>query len=178
MASRWSAPREASFMNAIPLAPPPLPSIDERLTWRGTLVVVIGADAVRFASRITERLRARSISARSLRVELRHREGASLEDGPDAVLRCHPDSLRAELAHLVPNDARAITIGAGAPLAAAVHADLVVWIRGGESLLALSPAEHALASEARLVLEQARDGTADALADELARAGTEGSADL
>lgn len=128
---------------------------------------VIGASAPAFAARIAARMRERGEPASTLRVELRHAEGALLEGDADRVLRAHPDALASEVAAARPDAPRAITVGAGVALAAAARPDLLVWIRGGESLLALGPAERALASEAHLVLEEPREDTATALADSL-----------
>lgn len=160
------------------LTRPALPAIDERLRWPGTLVCVIGRDASRFAEAMLAQLREHDVPARGMRVELRHAEGSALEraafDGArneDAVLRANPDALVAALADARPEEDGALTIGAGLALAAAATPDLLVWIRAGESLLALGERERAIASEAALILEEPREETARALADALAGTG-------
>lgn len=130
---------------------------------------VVGASASSFAAQIAEPLRARGADVRTLRVELRHAEGASVEGERDAVLRCHPEALARELAALAPQNDGAITIGSGAALPVAVKPDLLVWISGGESVLGVDPALRALAGEAQLVLEDPREEAARALADALLR---------
>lgn len=150
------------------LARPALPSIAARLEWPGTLVCVVGGRASELASELAAALRERGADARTLRVELRHAEGASSEGDRDRVLRVHPDALEGALAPLAATGDGGITIGAGLALAAAARPDLLIWIRGSQSLLALTPQERALLAEAHLVLEEPRG--AAALADALLRA--------
>jgi len=150
------------------LARPALPSIASRRKWPGTLVCVVGGRASELASELASALRERGAAAQTLRVELRHAEGASSEGDLDRVLRAHPDALEGALAPLAPTGDQGITVGAGLALAAAAQPDLLIWIRGGQSLLALGSQERALLAEAHLVLEEPRG--AAALADALLRA--------
>lgn len=149
-----------------PLAPPPLPAIETRLAWPGTLVCIIGGSASSFAARVAAQLRAEGAEVKTLRVELRRAAGATLEGETDAVLRANPDALvpaleRARLAESI------ITVGAGLAFAAAVEPDVLVWIRAGESLLSLGARERTIVAGAHLVLEEPRDESARALASAL-----------
>jgi hypothetical protein len=149
----------------IPLARPALPAAIERVEWPEVIAVVFGANARAFAQRIADRARA-SISCALVHAELRQREGFAIEGDGDLEIVSHPDALAAAL-----REARVRTktrvIGVGSGFAASVEAPLSIWISGGVSLSSLSPAERALAQSARLILEEARPGTADALADRL-----------
>lgn len=149
---------------------PPLPPVPQRLRWPGTIVAVFGSDAAPFALRMAETARARDVDARTIRVELRHREGYTTSGDRDLAIACAPGALTEALE--AARGSAALTIGVGAAFAAAVESDLSVWIRAGETPLSLPERERALASEARLVLEEARPSTADALVDALVRAGS------
>lgn len=148
---------------------PALPSIAERLAGPRA-ISVFGEDARAFGERLAARLRELGRAVRVVRVELRHAEGATREDDDQgAVLYAHPSALVGALAPFVASDA--ITIGIGSAFAAAVRAELAIWIRGQGRGLSLGPVERALAGEARLTLEDARLGVADAVAERLAAAG-------
>lgn len=152
----------------IRLERPALPPIERRLRWPGTRVVAVyGRGAAAFAERMAGRARASGVEARTVRVELRHREGASVEGERDLAITAAPGALLEALSSIGAHPA--LTIGVGLAFAAAVESDLAVWIRAGASPLSLSEAERAITSEARLVLEDPREGVADALADALAR---------
>jgi hypothetical protein len=140
----------------------------QRAAWPGS-VAVLGRDAAAFAERLRDQLLGRGTPARVLRVELRHASGFDRHHGPlDTRIDTHPEALADAVA-----DARAassgVTIGVGTPFAAAVRAELVIFLRAGESLLTLPPLERMLAREAHLVLDEPRLETADALAARLHR---------
>ncbi len=147
------------------LSRPALPEIAEPLRWRRS-VSVFGARAEEFAVEL-----ARVLGARLVRVELRHAEGFVQKDD---VLYAHPSVLKDAIASAM--DDR-ITVGVGSAFAAAVTSDLAVFVRAGESPLALSPVERRLARDARLMLEEPRIRTAQLLGEMLA-AGFVESADL
>jgi hypothetical protein len=140
-------------------------AIDRPMEWPRA-VAIFGADARGFADRVASRMRELGADVRVLRVELRHAEGFDVE--PDLV-RAHPSALAAALeavAREMPADRR--TIGVGAAFAAVVRAELLVYVRGGAHPVSLSPEERELAKRAHLVLEEPREGAADALAGRLA----------
>lgn len=144
---------------------PPLPAIERRLRWPGTVVAVYGRDAAPFAERLAARARELGSDARTVRVELRHREGASVTGERDLAVTAAPDALLPALSSIEAHPA--LTVGVGLAFAAAVECELAVWIRAGESPLSLPDAERALVREARLVLEDPREGVAERLAERL-----------
>lgn len=146
---------------AVPLARPTLRELPERSRWPGA-VAVIGQGATPFAERLAQTLTELGVAARVLRVELRHAPGHDVEGD---VVHAHPDALGPAL-EAARASSSAITIGVGLPFAAAVVGDLTVWIRDGGGA-PLGPIERAITTEARLVLDEPRLATADALAERL-----------
>ncbi len=142
---------------------PALPVIADRLAWPGA-IAVFGREARSFAGELARALTQLGADARLVRVELRNAEGASVTGEREVTVHAHPDALRDALAGLPRGP---ITIGVGAAFAAAVRADLTVWIRGGESAT-LGPVERELTREAKLVLDAPRPGVAAQLAERFA----------
>ncbi len=150
----------------VSLSRPVLRQAPDRLVWPGS-VAVFGHDAAAFAERVHASLEARGLPAELVRVGLRHGPGW---DRRGEHVDTHPDALREALEAARDAAGDAIAIGSGVPFAAGVQAQVVVWIRAGESPITLAPLERSLSREAHLVLEDVRPTTADALAERLAGA--------
>lgn len=138
----------------VPIERPALPAIDDPIVWPRAIAIA-GVHCVPFAERIASK-----IDARVLSVELRHAEGFSIDRD---TVRAHPSALRAAIEAAL--DDR-LTIGCGSAFAVAVRT-LLVWIRGDVHPISLSPIERELMKRADLLLEEPRDGVADALAARL-----------
>jgi hypothetical protein len=140
----------------VSLSRPALPELSSRVRWPRS-IAVFGSGAVVFAETL-----AGALGARLVRVELRHAEGWSASE--DGRVFVHPSALGAAMHELRSNASSGFVVGVGSAFAAAVEADLAVAIAPAS----LAPSERRLARDARLVLEEARIGTALALAEALA----------
>jgi hypothetical protein len=154
----------------VPLERPALPALPSRLAWPGRSVAVFGPGAGDFAAALRDGLAEAGREVHEVLAELRHAAGYALEpQGAATVIHAHPDALLEALgavgARCGPGS---FTIGVGAPFAAAVEADRVVWIEGSATLLTLPAALRPVARRADLVLEEPREGVARALARRLA----------
>jgi hypothetical protein len=120
-------------------------------------VAVFGAGARAFAEAL-----AGERPALTLVTELRHAAGFEIaRDAHVTRVLTHPSASLEALEAASPSaDEAALTIGVGLAFACAVEADLVVWLRGADSMLSLPAAARGAARGAGLVLDGPNLGVA------------------
>ncbi len=119
---------------------------------------MLGEGAGAFADALRAGLAARGVEATRVELRLRHAPGFATIDG---ALHAHPDATAEALAPL----RGALAIGVGEAFAAAVRADLVIWITGGHAPASLPTALRPIAAAARLRLRRPDEAVARALAE-------------
>jgi len=144
-------------MAPVPLERPDLPQIDTPLRWPGRVAAVFGPGALPFATAIAD-----AAGGVVVRADLRHAPGFKVEG---RRIFTHPSCVLEALEKARP--AASPVVGVGPVFALAVRARPLIWLTGGQHVIALPAALRELARGAHLALETPRGGLAEALARRL-----------